>query len=236
MAARGRVSRASRHRVPHTRGTEPMATVTGAELLARALRAEGVETIFTLVGDHILPAVDAAFESGIRFVDTRHESAAMHMADGWARTTGRTGVCMVTGGPGHANVIAGLAVTHLVETPLVQISGRPDIAQEGLLALPELDQVAMAAPVTKDAAPARPPAAAPRAVARAFRLARAGRPGPVPLPVPLDVQDASVDERPLPSLPAAGARAASRSTPDAASIAQALAMLRAAERPVIIVG
>src|SRR3954452_19685598 len=213
-----------------------MGMVTGAELLARALRAEGVDTIFTLVGDHILPAVDAAFDSGIRFVDTRHESAAMHMADGWARTTGRTGVCMVTGGPGHANVIAGLAVTHLVETPVVQISGRPDIAQEGLLALQELDQVAMAAPVTKDAAIVRTPADIPRAVARAFRLVRAGRPGPVHLTVPLDVQDAAVDERHLPSLPAAGAQVGSRSTPDAASIAQAVAMLRAAARPVVIVG
>jgi acetolactate synthase-1/2/3 large subunit len=213
-----------------------MGTVSGAELLARALRAEGVDTIFTLVGDHILPAVDAAFEHGIRFVDTRHESAAMHMADGWARTSGRTGVCMVTGGPGHANVIAGLAVTHLVETPVVQISGRPDIAQEGLLALQELDQVGMAAPVTKHAALVRTAAEIPRAVARAFQLARAGRPGPVHLTVPLDVQDATVDERDLPRLPASGARATSRATPDAASIEQALGMLGAAERPVVIVG
>ncbi len=213
-----------------------MGRVSGAELLARALRAEGVDTIFTLVGDHILPVVDAAFEHGIRFVDTRHESAAMHMADGWARTTGRTGVCMVTGGPGHANVVAGLAVTHLVETPVVQISGRPEIAQEGLLALQELDQVGMAAPVTKDAALVRTAADIPRAVARAFRLARAGRPGPVHLTVPLDVQDATVDEGDVPSLPASGARTLSRATPDAASIEQALALLRAAERPVVVVG
>jgi len=213
-----------------------MGTVTGAELLARALRAEGVDTIFTLIGDHILPVADAAFEHGIRFVDTRHESAAMHMADGWARTTGRTGVCMVTGGPGHANVIAGLAVTYLVETPVVQISGRPDIAQEGLLALQELDQLGMAAPVTKDAALVRAPADIPQAVARAFRLARAGRPGPVHLTVPLDVQDATVDDSRVPRLPAVGARAESRATPDAASVEQALSMLRAAERPVVIVG
>jgi acetolactate synthase I/II/III large subunit len=213
-----------------------MGTVSGAELLARALRAEGVDTIFTLVGDHILPAVDAAFEHGIRFVDTRHESAAMHMADGWARATGRTAVCMVTGGPGHANVTAGLAVTHLVETPVVQISGRPDIAQEGLLALQELDQVGMAAPVTKHAGMVRTPAEIPHAVARAFQLARAGRPGPVHLTVPLDVQDAAVDESRVPSLPAVGARTASRPTPDAASVEEALTMLRAAERPVVIVG
>jgi acetolactate synthase-1/2/3 large subunit len=213
-----------------------MSTVSGAELLARALWAEGVDTIFTLVGDHILPVVDSAFEQGIRFVDTRHESAAMHMADGWARTTGRTGVCLVTGGPGHANVIAGLAVTHLVETPVVQISGRPDIAQEGLLALQEIDQVGMAAPVTKHAALVRTPGEIPQAVARAFRLARAGRPGPVHLTVPLDVQDATVDEAHVPRLPAMGARAESRATPDAVSLARALAMLHGAERPVAIVG
>src|SRR5436305_14700709 len=126
-----------------------MGAVSGAGLLARALRAQGVDTIFTLVGDHILPAVDAAFEHGIRFVDTRREYAAMHMADGWARATGRTGVCLVTGGPGHANVIAGLAVAYQAETPVVQLSGRAEIDQEGLLALQELDQVGMAAPVTK---------------------------------------------------------------------------------------
>src|SRR5829696_7731631 len=132
-------------------GGGAMAMVSGAELLVRALRAEGVDTIFTLVGDHILPAVDVAANHGVRFVDTRHESAAMHMADGWTRATGQVGVCMVTGGPGHANVIAGLAVTHAVETPVVQISGRVEIAQEGLIASQELDQVSMAAPVTKGA-------------------------------------------------------------------------------------
>jgi acetolactate synthase-1/2/3 large subunit len=195
-----------------------------------------VDTIFTLVGDHILPVVDAAHEQGIRFVDTRHESAAMHMADGWARATGRTGVCLVTGGPGHANVIAGLAVTHLVETPVVQISGRPDVAQEGWLALQELDQVGMAAPVTKAAWMVRHAAEIPQAVARAFQVARAGRPGPVHLTVPLDIQDAEVDESRVPPLPAAGARAAGRPMPDTTSVEQALALLRAAERPLAIVG
>src|SRR5687767_9436326 len=171
-----------------------MAMVSGAELLVRALRAEGVDTIFTLVGDHILPAVDVAASHGMRLVDTRHESAAMHMADGWTRATGQVGVCMVTGGPGHANVIAGLAVTHAVETPVVQISGRVEIAQEGLIASQELDQVSMAAPVTKGAWLVRAPQHVPQAVATAFRTARTGRPGPVHLTVPLDVQEAQVDE------------------------------------------
>ena len=85
-----------------------MGRVSGAQLLARALHAEGVETVFTLVGDQILPVVDAMLDRGVRFVDTRHESAAMHMADGWARATGRTGVCLVTGGPGHANAVSAL--------------------------------------------------------------------------------------------------------------------------------
>ncbi len=213
-----------------------MAMVSGGELLVRALRAEGVDTIFTLVGDHILPAVDAAVDHGIRFVDTRHESAAMHMADGWARATGRVGVCMVTGGPGHANVIAGLAVTQAVESPVVQISGRVEIAQEGLLASQELDQVGMAAPVTKAAWLVRAPAHIPQAVATAFRTARTGRPGPVHLTVPLDVQEAAVDESRVPALPAAGARALSRAAPERAALEQALALLQAAERPVVVVG
>ncbi len=213
-----------------------MGMVTGAELLVRALRAERVDTVFTLVGDHILPAIDATVDRGIRLVDTRHESAAMHMADGWARATGSVGVCLVNGGPGHANVIAGLAVTHAVETPVVQISGRVAIAQEGLLASQELDQVAMAAPVSKGAWLVRAPAQIPQAVATAFRAALNGRPGPVHLTVPLDVQEAQVDESHAAVLPATGARAVSRAAPEAASVEQAMTLLRAAERPVIVVG
>ncbi|HZU04747.1 MAG TPA: thiamine pyrophosphate-binding protein [Chloroflexota bacterium] len=213
-----------------------MGTITGAELLVRALRAEGVDTVFTLVGDHILPIVDAAVDHGIRFVDTRHESAAMHMADGWARATGRTAVCLVTGGPGHANVMPGLAVTYTAESPVVQISGRVEIAQEGLLASQELDQVGMAAPVTKAAWLVRTPERIPQAIATAFRVARSGRPGPVHLTVPLDVQEAQVEDTLAAGLPAAGARRESRALPDPATVEQAVDRLRAATRPVAIIG
>ncbi|MBX5490751.1 MAG: thiamine pyrophosphate-binding protein [Chloroflexi bacterium] len=212
-----------------------MATVTGAELFVRALRAEGVDTVFTLIGDHILPIADAAVDHGIRFIDTRHESAAMHMADGWARATGRVAVCLVTGGPGHANVLPGLTVTWTNESPVVQISGRPELVHEGMLAHQELDQVAMAAPISKAAWLVRRPTDIPLAVARAFRLARAGRPGPIHLTIPIDVQEARLDPATLPPLPAPQP-AHAPPAPASGLVEQALALLRGAARPVAIVG
>ncbi|HLI26010.1 MAG TPA: thiamine pyrophosphate-binding protein [Chloroflexota bacterium] len=212
-----------------------MATLTGAELLVRALRAEGVETVFTLIGDHILPIADAAVDHGLRFIDTRHESAAMHMAEGWAQATGRVGVCLVTGGPGHANVLPGLTVAWTSESPVVQISGRPELQHEGMLAHQELDQIAMAAPISKAAWLVRRPADIPLVVARAFRLARAGRPGPIHLTIPLDVQEARVEPEALPPLPAARL-AHAPAAPAPGLVEQAVALLRAAARPVAIVG
>ncbi|MBI4507323.1 MAG: thiamine pyrophosphate-binding protein [Chloroflexi bacterium] len=213
-----------------------MGRVTGAELAVRALRAEGIETVFTLVGDHILPICDVAVDHGIRFVDTRHESAAVHMADAFARITGRPSVALVTGGPGHANSIAGLAVTYLVESPVVHISGRPELDREGMSALQELDQVGMAAPVTKGAWMVRDTRRIPEFVALAFRTALGGRPGPVHLTIPIDLQEETVDEAEVVCFCPAATRHVGRQPGDPALVEQAIALLAQAERPVVIAG
>ncbi|MBI3964678.1 MAG: thiamine pyrophosphate-binding protein [Chloroflexi bacterium] len=213
-----------------------MAKVTGAQLFARALRAEGIDTVFTLVGDHILPICNTAVDEGIRFVDTRHESAAVHMADAWARVTGGPGVGLVTGGPGHANCIAGLSLTYLVESPVIQISGMADIRQEDMAALQHLDQVEMARPVTKAAWMVRDIRRIPEYVARCFKTALGERPGPVHLSIPIELQEDSIDEDEALRFAPAEYRNVGRPHGDPKLIARAVELLAGAERPVIVVG
>ncbi|MFQ5861330.1 MAG: thiamine pyrophosphate-binding protein, partial [Dehalococcoidia bacterium] len=212
-----------------------MAKLTGAHLAVRSLKLEGIENIFTLVGDHILPLCDAAVDEGLRFIDTRHEAAAVHMADGWTRVTGRPAVCMTTGGPGHANAIGGMGLAFTAESPVVVINGSSELAHRGKLAFQELDQVGMMAPVTKEALLVPEARRIPEFIARAFRTALEGRPGPVYLCIPLDVQEQPVSEEDLPSYQPQEYRPRGRSPGDPQLIEEAVALLRRAERPVVIV-
>ena len=108
-----------------------MARVTGSHLIGKALKLEGVNNIFYLAGDHILPALDVMADQGFRFIDTRHEAAAVHMADAYARITGQVGVSMYTT-PGFANAIPGLTNALHSESPLLSISGSADLSQAGM--------------------------------------------------------------------------------------------------------
>ena len=124
--------------------------VSGSELIGRALALEGVKNVFTIAGDHVLPALDSMADMGFRFVDTRHEQAAAHMADAWGRITGEPGVAMYTT-PGFSNAIPGLANAMHSESPLLSISGSAELSELGRGAMQEIDQVGMARPVTKGA-------------------------------------------------------------------------------------
>src|ERR1700750_3052376 len=104
----------------------------GAEALIETLRRAGVREIFTLSGNHIMPVFDAALESGIDLVHVRHEAAAVHMADAWARTTGEVGIALVTGGAGHANAVGALCTASASESPVVLLSGHAGLHQLGL--------------------------------------------------------------------------------------------------------
>jgi acetolactate synthase-1/2/3 large subunit len=167
----------------------------GADLLARSLATAGARHLFALSGNHVMPVFDAALDAKLSIVHVRHEAAAVHMADAWGRLTGEPGVALVTGGPGHANAVGALYTALASESPLVLISGHAPLAELGQGAFQEMDQAAMAAPVTKASWLARSAATLADDVVRAWREAKSGTPGPVHLSIPNDVLDATSDAR-----------------------------------------
>ena len=213
-----------------------MPTLTGAHLFVRCLKLEGVKKVFTIVGDTILPLVDAAHDEGIEFIDTRHEGAAMHMADGYARITGEPSVGMFTGGPGFANAISGLPAIYTSESPVIFVAGCAELPEKGMVTFQEIDQTAMAEPVTKGSWLVHDTTRIPEFVATAFRTAMSGRPGPVHLTLPIDLQEAVISEDDLPRYMPQEYRNAGRAHGDPARIEEAAELIRGAQRPVIIVG
>ena len=204
---------------------------TGARILSRTLEALGVVELFTIAGDHVLPALDEIADGPFRIVDVRHEQAAAHMADAWARISGRPGVVIATS-PGFANVIPALANALHAESPMLSIGGCAPLAQLGRGAMQEVDQVAMARPVTKLSEMVTAPERIPDTVARALRAAHSGRRGPVHLTIPVDVQQAAARGAapllPLAVPPPSGA--------DPGAVEEAARMIAAARRPVAIAG
>ena len=209
-----------------------MPRMTGADLLLSTLKRQGVSHLFGLCGDHVNPLFVAARRHGIGIVDVRHEAAAVHMADGWARVTGRPGVSVVTGGPGHTNSVTGVATAAAAGSPVIAISGCYEVAQKGRLAFQELDQVTLMRPVTKWASLVTEAVRIPEMVATAYREALTGRPGPVHLSVPLSVLSREVEAPP----PLAETRPPVFPHPDPGAIRQVVERLAAAERPACVVG
>ena len=212
-----------------------MAKTTGSHLLINALQAEGVDTVFGIAGDHILHLLDVMVDEPIRMIDTRHEQAAVHMADAYARLLRRPGVVLSTT-PGHANAIPGLANAMHSEAPVINIAGSADSANLGRGAMQEFDQVGVAAPVTKGAWQIPSPERIPEYVAMAVRTAMDGRRGPVHLTLPHDFQSAEVDsvsaQRYAPG-EYSGPRLAAG---DQVQVERAIEILHSAERPVIFAG
>jgi len=211
-----------------------MAKIHGGEMVLRALEREGVRELFTLPGEHIDPILEAAGAHGFRIIDTRHEQAAGHMADGWARTTGRPGVAVVTAGPGVTDIVTAVANAYCDAIPMLVIAGRSGIMEDEVLGSQALPQVDFMRPITKWAATAFQPARIAEFVTIAYRQAVTGRPGPVYLDIPLDVITARVDEERVlfPELYRPEAPPAAR--PEA--VERALDLLERAERPAIMVG
>ena len=213
-----------------------MAKLNGGHLFIRCLKQEGIEKVFTIVGDTILPLVDAAADEGIEFIDTRHEGAALHMADGYARITGRPACGIFTGGPGFSNAISALPAIYTSESPVVFVAGCAELPEKGMAAFQEIDQISMAAPVTKGSWLIHDKNRIPEYVATAFRTATTGRPGPVHLTLPIDLQDAEISEEDLPQFLPQEYRPMGRPQGDPSLIEEAAALLRGARRPVIIAG
>lgn len=166
----------------------------GGDLIAGMLKREGVQLIFSLSGGHIFPIYDGCITEGIRVIDTRHEQAAVHMAEGWARFTGKPGVAVVTAGPGLVNALPAIAVAAQSAVPLVVIAGRSSLAMRDLGSMQDMDQIELVRPLTKWARSVYQVERLPEYVATAFRQARTGRPGPVFLEVPIDIIKQQVGE------------------------------------------
>ena len=210
--------------------------ITGSHLIARSLEIEGVQNIFTLAGDHVLPALDVLSDSGVKLYDTRHEQAAVHMADAWGRMTGEIGVSMYTT-PGFANAVPGLANALHSESPMLSISGSAELAELGRGAMQEIDQVGMAKPTTKGSWLVTNPHRIPDMIAHAVRIAFNGRRGPTHLTIPVDVQQMSVKQS---DVKFHGVddyyRAFGHAQANAEQITAAIGLMQTAQRPLIIVG
>src|SRR5262245_34615411 len=165
---------------------------TGADLVVETLAAAGVKHLFTLSGNQILSLYDSTIGKDIALIHTRHEAAAVHMADGWGRLTEQAGVALVTAGPGHCNALSALYVALMAESPVVLLSGHSPRSQRGRGAFQEMDQVATAKPVTKASWLVEDADALDREVAKALALAAAPPPGPVHLSLPSDLLQTQV--------------------------------------------
>ena len=171
-----------------------MAKIHGGQIIARALAAEGVDTIFTLTGGHIVAMLDGCVQEGIRVVDVRHEQAAAHAAEAYGRLTGKLGVAAVTAGPGVTDAMTGVANAYYSNTPMLLLGGRHFIRQELMGGLQEMDHPRMFEPITTWRATAWETNRLADYIGTAARQAFAGRGGPVFLDVPMDVQFDMVDE------------------------------------------
>jgi acetolactate synthase-1/2/3 large subunit len=212
-----------------------MARVTGSHLICKALKLEGVRNIFALAGDHILPLLNVMADQDFRIIDTRHEQAAVHMADGWSRITEQPGICMYTT-PGFANAIPGLTNAMHSEAPVISIAGCADRHDLGCGAQQEIDQVRMAEPITKGSFMVYDVRRIPEFIARAMRLAFSGRRGPVHLTIPIDVQEQSVEDDDIVFTEPDHYRPKASQLADPERVRQAVGLLREAKKPLLIAG
>jgi acetolactate synthase-1/2/3 large subunit len=212
------------------------AVISGGHLVARALKAEGVDTIFTLCGGHIIDIYDGCIDEGIRIVDVRHEQVAAHAADGYARQTGRLGCVVTTAGPGCTNAVTGIATAFRSESPVLHIGGQSALGQWKMGGLQDLPHVDMMRPITKFASTVMSTERVADMVAMAARECFTGAYGPVYLEIPRDVLDREIDvSRAV--LPEAGHyRASTRSSGDMHDVERLADILVNAERPAILFG
>jgi acetolactate synthase-1/2/3 large subunit len=201
----------------------------GAELFVETAARLKLDTIFTLVGDHLNEVLACAARAGLRIVDMRHESAVAHAADAWARIHRRPALALVTGGPGHTNALTGIATANLAGSPLIAVSGSRPRALAGRQSFQDLDQVSMVQAASKWAAEVPDALQIPSALQRAYDEANSGRRGAAHLTIPVDVCTATVARASWPAQPPP----TPLPTPD---MTRATELLRTAHRPIAIAG
>src|ERR1700721_1261402 len=210
--------------------------VSGGHLVAKALKNEGVDTIFTLCGGHIIDIYDGCVDEGIRIIDVRHEQVAAHAADGYARQTGKLGCVVTTAGPGCTNAVTGIATAFRSESPILHIGGQGALTQHKMGSLQDLPHVELMTPITKFAATVSSTERVADMISMAAREAFNGATGPVYLEIPRDVLDREVDVSKA-VIPQPGKyRASTRSVGDPRDIENLADILVAAERPAALYG
>jgi acetolactate synthase-1/2/3 large subunit len=209
-------------------------TPTGGEKIIQCLEREGVEYIFGLSGGAAMPMFDALVDSNIELILTRHEQGATHMADGYARSTGRPGVVLVTSGPGATNTVTGLLTALMDSAPIVVICGQTISPMLGKDAFQEADVTGITYPVVKHSYLIKDSADIPRVMREAFHVATTGRPGPVLIDVPKDLGQNPCDAPFTDELDLPGYEIPTRGETE--PIAEAARLLREAKRPLLYVG
>ncbi|HZO80535.1 MAG TPA: thiamine pyrophosphate-binding protein [Candidatus Binataceae bacterium] len=212
------------------------ARISGGNLVAKALRNEGVDTIFTLCGGHIIDIYDGCLNEGIRIIDVRHEQVAAHAADGYWRVSGKTGCAVVTAGPGTTDAVTGVANAFRAESAMLLIGGQGPLSQHRMGSLQDLPHVDMMRPITKFAATVPATERVADMVSMAFRECYHGAPGPSFLEIPRDVLDATVDAAKA-RIPAPNRyRASTASAGDPRDIERLADILVKSSRPCVLLG
>ena len=211
-----------------------MTRMKGAEALMRALEKAGVEFVFGLPGGANLPIYDALVDAKIRHILVRHEQSAAHMADGYARIKRRAGVCFATSGPGATNLITGLATAYADSSPMVAVTGQVPLEMIGKDAFQETDIIGIANPCTKYTFQPRKAVEIPETVKKGFYIAESGRPGPILIDIPKDVQQETQDIEFPDLIKVRGYNPAIES--DLSTIGKAAELLMMAQRPIIMSG
>lgn len=212
-----------------------MTEVNGGRLFAKALKNEGVDTIFTLVGGHIMPLMYGCREEGIKVIDVRHEMAGGYAADAYARVSGKPSVLVTTAGPGITDTVTAMAEAMFQGVPLIHIGGASPIPENETGPLQDMNTVEIMSTVTKWARKIYDTARIPEYVAMAFRYAMAGTPGPVYLECPMDIMSKYKVEESTVKFPV-NYRTTAQAFGDPALIDQAADLLVNAERPVLVIG
>jgi len=217
-----------------------MAKMSGAKALIEALKREKVETIFGIIGGALLPIHDVLYDSEIRHILARHEQGAAHAADGYARVSGRAGVCMATSGPGATNLVTGLANAYLDSSPVIALTGQVNTYSAnssymiGRDAFQEADIIGITTPITKYNCQVKSASEIPKAVRMSFHIATTGRPGPVLVDIPKNTQT-EIDEMDFPSnVQIRGYKP--NIEPHPIQVKKAVKLLLKAERPIVLAG
>ena len=216
--------------------TKDGSVISGGHLVAKALKAEGVDTIFTLCGGHIIDIYDGCLDEGIRIVDVRHEQTAAHAADGYARQTGKLGCVVTTAGPGCTNAVTGVATAFRSESPILHIGGQSSLSQHKMGSLQDLPHVDMMTPITKFASGVFSTERIADMISMAARECFNGAYGPSYLEIPRDILDREI---PIESaiVPEPGSyRASVKSIGDPADIERLADILVKARRPAVLLG